>query len=308
MTDQATGAIDRLPVTVIGGYLGAGKTTLVNHLLRNADGLRLAVLVNEFGALPIDRDLIEAQDDNVISIAGGCVCCSYGNDLVMAMIELSGMEPRPEHVLLEASGVALPGAIGATVGLLKDYVLDGIVVLADAETVETRAGDKFMGDTVRQQLGDADIVVLNKADLVAQVELQRTTAWLGEITGGARVIPAIHGKLAPEVVLAGHLGRERGERAVPLHDDAVFETHHFTVDQSVDAEKLAEILAGSGLVRAKGFVRSMKGELQTIQVVGRRWAVAPAPVGAEPGIVCIGVKGRFEARVFERIGLGSSAD
>ena len=94
MSASAAEANEVLPVTVIGGYLGAGKTTLVNHLLRNADGLRIAVLVNEFGTLPIDADLIEAQDDNVIAIAGGCVCCSYGNDLVMAMIELARMEPR----------------------------------------------------------------------------------------------------------------------------------------------------------------------------------------------------------------------
>ena len=106
-----------LPVTVIGGYLGAGKTTLVNHLLRHAQGLRIAVLVNEFGALPIDADLIETQDENIISIAGGCVCCSYGNDLILAMLDLAKLTPAPQHVLLEASGVAIPGAIASSVGL-----------------------------------------------------------------------------------------------------------------------------------------------------------------------------------------------
>ena len=100
-----------IPVTVIGGYLGAGKTTLVNHMLRNANGLKLAILVNEFGELPIDADLIEAEDDNLISLAGGCICCSYGNDMVSALMELSQMEPRPDHVVLEASGVAIPNSI-----------------------------------------------------------------------------------------------------------------------------------------------------------------------------------------------------
>jgi len=93
-----------LPVTIIGGYLGAGKTTLVNHLLRHADGTKIAVLVNEFGALPIDADLIEAQDDALISIAGGCVCCSYGNDLVQAMLDLAKLENRPDHLVIESSG------------------------------------------------------------------------------------------------------------------------------------------------------------------------------------------------------------
>ena len=82
-----------IPVTVIGGYLGAGKTTLVNHLLRAADGLRLAVLVNEFGSLAIDEDLILARDDNLISLAGGCVCCSFGSDLMTALMDLQQMQP-----------------------------------------------------------------------------------------------------------------------------------------------------------------------------------------------------------------------
>ena len=136
---SASDAINaKLPVTIIGGYLGAGKTTLVNHLLRHADGVRLAVLVNEFGALPIDSDLIESQDDNIISIAGGCVCCSYGNDLIVSMVDLARMQPRPEHVLIESSGVALPGAIAATVDLLADYRFDGIATLVDAETAKER--------------------------------------------------------------------------------------------------------------------------------------------------------------------------
>ena len=98
-----------IPVTLIGGYLGAGKTTLVNHLLRNADGRRLAVLVNEFGALPIDADLIVARDGNLISISGGCICCSFGSDLLAALIELKGRGDAIDHLLIETSGVALAG-------------------------------------------------------------------------------------------------------------------------------------------------------------------------------------------------------
>ena len=93
--------MQNLPVTVVGGYLGAGKTTLVNYLLRNANGLRLAVLVNEFGELAIDKDLIEAEDDGLISISGGCVCCSFGGDLIAALRGLSQMKPQPQHILIE---------------------------------------------------------------------------------------------------------------------------------------------------------------------------------------------------------------
>ena len=85
----------RTPVTVVGGYLGAGKTTLVNHLLRTAQGVRLAILVNDFGSLAIDADLIEARSDNLISIAGGCVCCSFGSDLMGALMKLSEGVPPP---------------------------------------------------------------------------------------------------------------------------------------------------------------------------------------------------------------------
>ncbi|MCG6953324.1 MAG: GTP-binding protein, partial [Betaproteobacteria bacterium] len=113
-----------LPVTVIGGYLGAGKTTLVNHLLRHAGGKRLAVLVNDFGELPIDADLIESQNDAVISLAGGCLCCSFGSDLLGAVNSLTRRVPRPDQLLIEASGVALPDAIAASLSLLREVALD----------------------------------------------------------------------------------------------------------------------------------------------------------------------------------------
>ena len=167
-----------LPLTILGGFLGAGKTTLVNHLLRHANGLRLAVLVNEFGELPIDEDLIDAQDDDLISISGGCVCCSYGSDLTRAMMDLAAMDPPPDHVLLEASGVAIPGAIAASVSLLPSYLTDGIIVLADAETLRQNAVDRYMGDTVLRQLDDADLLILNKCDLVERSQLATLRDWI----------------------------------------------------------------------------------------------------------------------------------
>ena len=112
-----------IPVSVIGGYLGAGKTTLVNHLLRNANGRKLAVLVNEFGELPIDADLIEADDGDMISIAGGCICCSYGSDLVGALMELPERMPNMDGMLIEASGVALPGVqSGSVLAFLNPWI------------------------------------------------------------------------------------------------------------------------------------------------------------------------------------------
>ncbi|MDH3660970.1 MAG: GTP-binding protein [Alphaproteobacteria bacterium] len=290
-----------LPVTVIGGYLGSGKTTLVNHLLRHADGLRLAILVNEFGELPIDSDLIEAEGDDVISLAGGCVCCSYGNDLVMAMIDLLKMKPRPDHVLLEASGVALPGAIAGSVSLLAGYAVDGVVVLADAETVRARAADIYMGDTITRQIGDADIVILNKSDLVQAEVLDATIEWLSDIAPGIQIVPTAHCAVPPDGILGSFLGRQRRDDQAGhthSHHGEMFETASFRIDRPVDVEALARALAheDAGLVRAKGFALGPEGRLHAIQVVGRRWSVTDARPGARPGIVAIGLKSDFDGK------------
>ncbi|MCB1346878.1 MAG: GTP-binding protein, partial [Rhodobacteraceae bacterium] len=118
-----------LPVTLLGGYLGAGKTTLVNHLLRHAEGQRLAVLVNDFGDLPIDADLIEARDEDLMTLAGGCVCCTVGDDLGETLRALCARDPRPDQLLIETSGVALPGALAGALSLMRDVALAAVVVL-----------------------------------------------------------------------------------------------------------------------------------------------------------------------------------
>jgi G3E family GTPase len=265
--------------------------------------LRLAVLVNEFGELPVDRDLIESQDDNVISIAGGCVCCSYGNDLIMAMVDLAKMAPRPEHVLLEASGVALPGAIAGSIGLLQDYATDGVIVLADAETIRERAADRYVGDTVERQLADADIIVLNKIDLVSAQAGDATLDWLAATSPDARIVAAAHAEVPPAIVLESFLGRQRPERTSPAHQVDLFATASIALDTEVDAAQLAERLAEPelGLVRAKGFVKTRAGTFVAIQVVGQRWNVTPAAAPTQTGIFCIGLKARFDHAALQRI-------
>ena len=124
-----------IPVTLIGGYLGAGKTTLVNHLLRERGERRIAVLVNDFGELPIDDALIESRDGPLLRLAGGCVCCSFGSDLMAALQQMLALQPAPQHILIETSGVALPAAVARMLGLLPGLQLDALLVLADAETL-----------------------------------------------------------------------------------------------------------------------------------------------------------------------------
>jgi len=285
-----------LPITIVGGYLGAGKTTLVNHLLRHADGLRLAILVNEFGALPIDEDLIEAQDDDIISIAGGCVCCSYGNDLTLALIELAALDPPPDHVVLEASGVALPGAIAASTSLLQGFALDGIVVLTNAETIQDQARDPYVGDTIERQLNDADLIILNKTDLVSDDEGTRTKRWLSEQAKDAEIVEARHGALPSAIVLQSFATQDRVRSQRADHQSAGFVTRTKVLDHPVDADQLAETLADPSLalIRAKGFVKASDGTTKAIQIVGRRWAVSEAADDMNLGIVLIGHEPTFD--------------
>ncbi len=283
-----------LPATVIGGYLGAGKTTLVNQLLRHADGQRLAILVNEFGALPIDEDLIEAQSDDLISIAGGCICCSFGSDLTAALIDLAALDPRPDHVVIESSGVAMPGAIGASIGLLEDFALAGVVVLADAETVRSHARDEYLGDTTLRQLRDAHVIIQTKTDLVSADEAAAVSDWLNTVNPKAAVVAAVHGQV-PNAVVLGSGASPR--TAVPSeHSDAAFESRVYRVDGPRDASRIAEALSSGdyGVVRGKGFVECHGGETQLIQTVGARATVAPYQGEVPFEVVCIGLRGQLD--------------
>ena len=160
------GTFDPIPLTVIGGYLGAGKTTLLNQLLRHNAGRRLAVLVNDFGSINIDAALITQHDGETMSLTNGCICCSLANGFLTALTQLKERPEPPEHIIVEASGVADPLKIGQY-GHLPGFRLDGVIVLADAETVRRRARDSYVGRTVIRQLQGADVLILTKPDLVS---------------------------------------------------------------------------------------------------------------------------------------------
>lgn len=301
MSSAGTPQAAPIPLTIIGGYLGAGKTTLVNHVLRHANGLRLAVLVNEFGSLPIDADLIEARDGNLVSISGGCVCCSYGDDLVSGLMDIVALSPRPDHILLEASGVALPEGIAATASLLRDIALDGIIVLADMETIVAHARDRYMGDTVTAQLAAADLLVLNKADLASGEMAPARTALLQQHAPTSRVLTVEHGQIPLEILLAADIQQRRKVKpARHHHAPATFESRTMVPAGPVDADGLAKRLADAqlALLRAKGFVRSSDGDTYAIQIVGRRWSVSTARTVADPGLILIALPGGFEGPAF----------
>jgi G3E family GTPase len=284
-----------LPVTVIGGYLGAGKTTLVNHLLRHNEGLRLAVLVNEFGDLPIDADLIESQEDGLMSISGGCVCCAFGSDLIGALEDMLAMRPRPDHVLIEASGVALPASIAVTVGLVRGLRPDAVLVLADAEQIRANATHRYLSDTIDRQLQQADILLLTKTDLVSPDMHDSVTGWLRGRAPGARILPVVKGAVPISAVL-GALplpARHSPDGATGAH--GLFASTVLVPPGPVDAERLARALAEyPGVTRAKGHVETAKGPA-LIHVVGPRHSVETATGDHTTGVVCIGLKAEFDA-------------
>ncbi len=314
-----------LPVTLIGGYLGAGKTTLVNHLLRERDGKRIAVLVNDFGELSIDDDLIMSVDGNIMRLAGGCICCSFGNDLVAALMDMPAMQPPPDHILIETSGVAWPGSVARTLHLLPALALDAVVVLADAQTLRVRAADPYVGDTVLQQLRDADLLVLNKADLVEAAALDALRAWLAGLAPSVRVLEAEHAHLSPAVVMGTGLAALRAPRswdaamlAGPtstlraLQASAVFESVSLEFAYAVDCAALAQALSApeSGLVRAKGLMRDRDGSPCALQVVGSRATVTPSvhPRPEDGRLVCIGLRHQLDRVAIEAALRRSCAD
>jgi G3E family GTPase len=294
---------------LIGGYLGAGKTTLVNHLLRHAAWRRIAVLVNDFGEVSIDADLILGAEGGVLSLAGGCVCCSFGSDLVGTLAEVLRREPAPDLVLIETSGVGIPSAVARAAMLVPGLRLEATVVVADAPTVRARAADRYVGDTVRQQLEDADLLLLNQTDRVDVTTLGALQAWWAAEHPRTPLWPTVRARVPVEAVLG--LGEMlQGEAASPPDASAfapqarpfapaaeVFESGSLWLTGRVDVQALtAEWAARAAtLVRAKGIVEDLQGGLVSVQWAGRQAHVEPWTAPIDPSkvgrVAWIGLRG-----------------
>jgi G3E family GTPase len=289
---------------VIGGYLGAGKTTLVNHLLRTGTGLRTLVLVNDFGAVAVDAELVEADDGGVLTLVNGCVCCSLSSPLADTFETIRAMQPAPELVVLETSGVADPAPV-AHHATTPGFRLDGIVVVADASTVRRRAADELVGRTVLRQLAAADLVVLNRADLAAPGHIEGLEPWLDLVAPGADRVPTEHGRVAPEVVIgSGGCPPPLSGEDLPVHDRWVWNP-----GSPLDRAALAEVLDAlpSSVVRVKGFVALADEPTRRtlVQRVDRRATMAPGRPwedGAPPrsALVVLGLPGSLDPQELSR--------
>ncbi len=299
---------DPIALTVIGGFLGAGKTTLLNGLLRDAGDRRLAVLVNDFGAINIDAELVLSREGQMVSLKNGCICCGVASDFIGELALLRDRPDPPAHVVVEASGVADPGQI-VVLGDLPGYRRDAAVVVADAETVRARAADEATGPHVTTQLRAADLLVLNKTDLVDTASLAQTHAWLRELAGpSTAIVETSFGAVPIDVVL----GAQAVDRPAPKRprDDygdhgphPGFETWSWRGGEAIRGAGLVEAIRElpDGIVRAKGLLhlREDPASRYVLQVVGRRFSVtADRPWGDDAPasqLVVVGLPGCVDA-------------
>jgi G3E family GTPase len=307
---------DPIPLTVVGGYLGAGKTTFINHLLRNCGKRSLAVLMNDFGSVDLDSLLISRRRAQIISLNRGCICCARQTEFVMTLARLRSRLAPLDHVLVEASGISDPARI-AEYADLHGLRLEAIICVADAEAVRVHAASSFNGLRVREQLTAADLLVLNKVDLVTEREKQSVRDWLGEMAPAARIVEASYGRIPPSLVLDW-----TGERSAALDRVRDLEPTRFTGggadvdreysswswsrDEALDAGAFRWWVASlpQTLLRGKGVLHFADdpGHRYVFHLAGRRWTLHLGD-GWEGGprsrLVLIGPCGSFDPALLD---------
>jgi G3E family GTPase len=297
-----------IPVILVTGFLGAGKTTLINRLLTAAGGRRLAAVVNDFGAINIDAELIAGAADGVVSLANGCICCSLQGDLLRTLGALIRRDPRPEGIVIETSGVSDPAEIVESLldpVIWREAALETVIALADARALADDAG--LLDDRLcRAQIQAADIVALNKADLVTPDELARARSRLAALRPARVIFDVTEGRIAPELAFPGEPQAPRGEapKAAGAHRFTTprFETMSWTAARPLSLARFQAVIArlGPSLVRAKGFLAFTEQASRPVlfQLVGERATLGPAPApreGAPPvRLVLIAENGRLD--------------
>lgn len=313
----------KIPVTVITGFLGAGKTTLVRHLLQNPQGKRLAVIVNEFGDVGVDGEILrscalpDCPEENIVELANGCICCTVADDFIPTIEALMALVPRPDHILIETSGLALPKP------LLKAFdwpdirsriTVDGVIAVADAEAVaagrfapdlarlqaQREADDSIdhetpLSEVFEDQIACADLVLLTKSDLAGAEGVAAARAVIAaEAPRPLPVIEVLEGIIDPRVILGLGAAAEDDIAARPSHHDAEEEHDHEDFDSVVidiaeqtDPQALAariEALANDRqILRVKGYAAVAGKPMRLlVQAVGARVRVQyDRPWGAD---------------------------
>lgn len=340
-------SLRKIPATVVTGFLGAGKTTLIRHLMEQANGRRIALIINEFGDLGVDRDILSAcgvpgcDEDSIVELANGCICCTVADEFLPTMQALLDRPEPPEHIVIETSGLALPKPLVKAFHwpeIRSRVTVDGVVAVIDAPA--TAAGrfaddpeavqalreadasldhDNPLEEVFTDQLLCADLVLLNKTDLMDEAGLDALLADLGgRVRGEVKLVPTHMGKVDPAVVLGLAAAAEDDIDARPSHHDGDDDHDHddfdtFALDlgpiDDLDGleARLHAAIADHGILRVKGFVDVPgKPMRHLIQAVGprldryydRAWKPGEE---RQSRLVVIGLHGLDIAAITERI-------
>jgi G3E family GTPase len=268
-----------VPVVVVGGYLGAGKTTLINELLHNTQQ-RIAVIVNDFGSINIDASLISSRNNDTIELSNGCVCCALGDSLASTMLTIGDRDVQPDVVVIEASGVAHPAAIAAN-AYIGGFHLAGIVVLVDAVNAQRTASNPLVASTFHIQINSAHLLVITKSEEATADQLSACTELLQ--MASAPVID--RSRISLQDLISTH-------QSSPHANESVDASHSFRTELVTDVHfsHLIDLQAfcnafPPSVVRAKGIVM-VDDTHYLVQRVGTFTALSPTTL-APTGIVVI---------------------
>ena len=338
-----TRSLARVPCTIVTGFLGAGKTTLIRHVLANARGRRLAVIVNEFGDVGIDGEILKGcgdlacPEDNIVELANGCLCCTVADEFVPALDAILSREPAVEHIVIETSGLALPKPLVQAFhwpAIKSRVTVDGVVAVVDGAAVaegrvaadldalaRQRAADSALDhddpveEVFEDQIACADLVVLNKRDLLDAAGVERAVATVsGALPRAVKIVTAADGKVDTAALLGLGIGTEHDiENRRTLHDTEEEHDHDdfdsFVValpeisDAGALAARVTAVADTHQVFRVKGFAAVVGKPMRLlVQAVGARvtqqydrpWKAAEARTGQ---LVVIGLKGLDRAAV-----------
>ncbi len=316
--------LTKIPVTVITGFLGAGKTTLIRHLMQNPQGKRLAILVNEFGTVGVDGDILKSCADqncpveNIVELANGCICCTVADDFIPTIEALMAMPTRPDHIIIETSGLALPKPLLKAFdwpAIRSRITVDGVIALADAEAVAAgrfapdvaavdaqRAADPSLdhetplSEVFEDQILCADLILLSKSDLAGEAGLATAREVItAEMTRPIPMLSMTEGVIDPRVILGLNAAAEDDLAARPSHHDGEDDHEHDDFDTIVvdlpevtDPEALSlaiqRLADEQKILRVKGHVAvAGKPMRMLVQAVGARVRMQyDRPWGAQP--------------------------
>ena len=293
----------QIPLTIISGFLGTGKTSLLTHLLTQAGpengGRRITAMVNDFGALNIDAELIAAKHGNQISLANGCVCCSIGDDLMRSFMEVMQQTPLPDHIIIEASGVAEPSRIAGFASVDRQLRLDGIVTLVDASAHNVHSKDPYLADNYAKQIEAAHLLLISKPDLADAATLENLEKELAAQKPDVPMAQVTHGALPINLVLGLN-----GDHEIPQPQEMI--DHGFVqwAGHLTDMPRAALIAKLQNLqphvLRAKGVLQDGEGGY-VLHLAGGRISIEDYAGKASGHFVIIGQPQMPDAAALEKI-------